>query len=213
MPSRAIALRQFADIRFQVLFHSRPRVLFAFPSRYLFAIGHQRVFSLGEWSPLIRAGFHVPGVTQGPAGSRCAFAYGALTLSRAPFQALRLALGFHFPALTPGGPYDPGGMNPPGLDCSLFARHYWGNLVDFFSSWYCDVSLPMVASLMPIPGPGGPVFAMGFPGVSRDGFPIRIPADRKMFAPPRRFSQLAASFFGFWCQGIHHIPFKLAYIS
>ena len=81
-----MALRQFVDIRFQVLFHSPPGVLFAFPSRYSFAIGRQRVFSLGEWSPRIHAGLHVPGTTQVSVGSRSGFAYGALTLYRPPFQ-------------------------------------------------------------------------------------------------------------------------------
>ena len=39
------------------------------------------------------------------------------------------------------------------------------------------------------------------------GFPIRISADRRIFASPRRFSQLITSFFGFQCQGIHHALF------
>ena len=34
-------------------------------------------------------------------------------------------------------------------------------------------------------------------------FHIRISADRSLFAAPRSFSQLIASFFGSWCQGIH----------
>ena len=32
---------------------------------------------------------------------------------------------------------------------------------------------------------------------------IRIPPDRCLFTAPRSFSQLIASFFGSWCQGIH----------
>ena len=36
---------------------------------------------------------------------------------------------------------------------------------------------------------------------------IRIPADLKMFAPPRSFSQLTASFFGAIYQGILREPF------
>ena len=35
------------------------------------------------------------------------------------------------------------------------------------------------------------------------GFPIRISADRWIFAPPRSFSQLITSFIGSKCQGIH----------
>ena len=36
------------------------------------------------------------------------------------------------------------------------------------------------------------------------GCPIRISADRKLFAPPRSFSQLVTSFLASESQGIHH---------
>ena len=67
----ARVLRLLGGARFQVLFHSPLGVLFTFPSRYWFAIGRGRVFSLGGWSPLLRAGFHVPRATLGrrPAAS------------------------------------------------------------------------------------------------------------------------------------------------
>ena len=67
----AWVLRLLVGARFQVLFHSPLGVLFTFPSRYWFAIGRGRVFSLGGWSPLLRAGFHVPRATLGrrPAAS------------------------------------------------------------------------------------------------------------------------------------------------
>ena len=39
------------------------------------------------------------------------------------------------------------------------------------------------------------------------GFPIRIPTDLCLLAAPRGFSQLAASFVGAWCQGIHPMLF------
>ena len=35
------------------------------------------------------------------------------------------------------------------------------------------------------------------------GFPIRTSTDLRLFAPLRGFSQLIASFIGFWCLGIH----------
>ena len=38
------------------------------------------------------------------------------------------------------------------------------------------------------------------------GCPIRIPADRFVFADPRSFSQLIASFFAFQSLGIPHVP-------
>jgi hypothetical protein len=40
------------------------------------------------------------------------------------------------------------------------------------------------------------------------GYPIRQPADLRMFAPPRRFSQLAAAFLASIRQGIHLKPFS-----
>jgi hypothetical protein len=45
-------------------FHSPSGVLFTFPSRYWFTIGQTLIFSLGEWSPQIPTGLHVPGGTQ-----------------------------------------------------------------------------------------------------------------------------------------------------
>ena len=44
---------------------------------------------------------------------------------------------------------------------------------------------------------------------SHAGFPIRISADYRVFAPPRGFSQLVTSFFGSWCRGIRPVPFSL----
>ena len=40
------------------------------------------------------------------------------------------------------------------------------------------------------------------------GYPIRQPADQWMFAPPRRFSQLAAAFLASIRQGIRRKPFS-----
>ena len=50
-----------------------------------------RVFSLGEWSPRIHSGYHVPGatwdnVTKVEPSSTSPFAYGAITLYGFPFQ-------------------------------------------------------------------------------------------------------------------------------
>src|SRR6185437_10697057 len=88
------------------LFHSPLGVLFTFPSRYLFAIGHQGVFRLGGWSPHLQTGLHVSRPTQ---GSVQLDAYGAVTRSGRPFQAILLPL--HKP-----------------LASSAFARHYSRNL-------------------------------------------------------------------------------------
>ncbi len=58
---------------------------------------------------------------------------------------------------------------------------------------------------------GFPSIGYGFPygwhGSPVPGFPIQTPADPWVCAPPRGFSQLIASFFGSWCQGIRPAPF------
>ena len=51
------------------------------------------------------------------------------------------------------------------------------------------------------------VFSIRFTVLHRECFHIRIPADRGLFAAPRSFSQLIASFIGSWCQGIHLMLF------
>ena len=142
-------LRLLVGARFQVLFHSPLGVLFTFPSRYWFTIGHRRVFRFGGWSPQVPTGFHVSGSTQVPGGSPRGFAYGALTLSRRPSQAVPLPRGFvtaQCPALQPrqrrsGWRFD---LGPRSLATTR------GISFDFFSSGYLDVSVPPVAFLAPM---------------------------------------------------------------
>src|SRR5699024_2503637 len=71
-------------------------VLFTFPSRYWFTIGHKVVFSLTRWSSQIPSEFHVLQGTRDTVWNVDAFAYGAFTLCRAPFQALLLASKFRY---------------------------------------------------------------------------------------------------------------------
>ena len=73
------------------------------------------------------------------------------------------------------------------------------SLFIFSSSGYLDVSVPRVPSCQPMDSVDGD-------GVlSPPGFPIRISTDQYLLAVPRGFSQLAASFFGVWCLGIHPV--------
>ena len=190
-------LRLLVGARFQVLFHSPPGVLFTFPSRYWCAIGHRVVLRLGWWSTQVRTGFHVPGPTQGPPpGSRCGWAYGALTLcgrpshavpppARLPRRELRL----------PGGrPYNPGGAKPSGRVRSPvwpsppFARRYSGDLViDFSSSGYLDVSVPPVPLPLPMRSGGGwprfrgRVLPFGHPRIEGR---VRLPGDYRGLPRP-----------------------------
>ena len=67
----------------------------------------------------------------------------------------------------------------------------------FFSSGYLDVSLPRVPSDEPMDSVHGD-WALPQPGS-----PIRKSPDQSLFAAPRSFSQLIASFIGNQCPGIH----------
>ena len=192
-------LRLLVGARFQVLFHSPPGVLFTFPSRYWFAIGHWRVLRLGGWSPLLPTGFHVSGGTRVPPGRARGFAYGAVTLSRRPSQAVPLPRAFLTAML--GGPTTPAAVaSAPVWPLPLSLATTRGISFDFSSSGYLDVSVPPVVPARPMCS-GGRARAL-----PRAGFPIRRPAGRRPFAPLRRLSQLVASFVGFPCQGIRRVP-------
>ena len=75
-----------------------------------------------------------------------------------------------------------------------------GISVDFFSSPYLDVSVQAV-SLIRL------CSHRMMTGLIQPGFPIRKSTDRRLLSPTRGFSQIAASFFGSWCQGILLAPF------
>ena len=107
---------------FRVCFTPLPAVLFTFPSRYLCAIGLPGVLSLGGWCRLLRTGLLRPRPTQGSGWVGDGFAYGAVTLSRAPFQASSATLASSVsPALQPRPRLDADGLGwPP------FARRYSG---------------------------------------------------------------------------------------
>ena len=94
----------------------------------------------------------------------------------------------------------PAKITSHGLGSSSFARHYSRNRVFFlflqvlrcfsslrslhihyFTHVWINQLLPDLSSL------------------------IRISMGQWIFAPPHSFSQLITSFFGSWCQGIHHM--------
>ena len=70
--------------------------------------------------------------------------------------------------------------------------------VSFSSSGYLDVSVHRVPSIT----------LWIHVNVTRllvPGFPIRTSMDQCLLTAPHGFSQLTASFFGSWCQGIHPV--------
>ena len=169
-------LRLLVGARFQVLFHSPPGVLFTFPSRYLSAIGHRRVFRLGGWSPLLPTGFHVAGGTRAPPGRARGFAYGAVTLSRRPSQAVPLPRAFLTAML--GGPTTPAAVaSAPVWPGPLSLATTRGISFDFSSSGYLDVSVPRVAPCRPMCSGGGDG------AWAPPGSPIRTSAGRAGMCP------------------------------
>ena len=73
--------------------------------------------------------------------------------------------------------------------------------VSFFSSGYLDVSVPRVPSRQTMDSSDSDG------ALPPPGFPIRISTDQSLLAAPRSFSQLATSFVGVWCLGIHPMLF------
>ena len=90
-----------------------------------------------------------------------------------------------------------GRRNAPGLGCSPFARRYWGN-------HSCFLFLRVLRCFSSPRGP--PRITRGCHPFRVAGCPIREPADQRLHAPPRGFSQLAAPFVASWSQGIHRTP-------
>ena len=148
----------------------------------LFSIGHQVVFSLGRWASLLPTGFLVSHGT-------------LLQIASRPFRLQ----GFYL--VSPGFPrrfvyFRSCFPLPQNISASLsgsypFARHYSGNRwFTFFSSGYLDGSVPRVPLLYTM------CSCRHSRPLLRVRSRIRIPADRCLFATPRSFSQLTASFFG-----------------
>ena len=188
-------LLQFGGARVQVLFHSPRGVLFTFPSRYWFAIGRRLVFSLGGWAPRIQAGFHVSRPTWDPGSSgRRLRARGCHPLRRAfPGPcARRLPHGTPVPL--------PRRTGPAVWASSAFARRYLRN--------HCCLLFLRLLRCFTSPGlaPAALWIRAGAPPSRGAGCPIRTPPDQGPHAPPRGFSQLAASFVACRRQGIRRAP-------
>ena len=177
---------------FRYCFTPLSAVLFTFPSRYLYTIGLPGVLSLGGWCRQFRTGFLRPRPTQVPARVRGRFAYGAVTRCGRTFQTSSATTT----SSSCRRPYYPARASTPAvwaLPLSLAATR--GVTVVFLSSAYLDVSVRRV---------GNPI--RGWRASSASGFPIRTSADHRPFAPPRGFSQPAASFFASGSRGILRAP-------
>ena len=166
-------------------------VLFTFPSRYLYTIGLTVVLSLGGWCRQIRTGFLRPRPTQDADSVRAHFAYGALTLCGGPFQAASAMRHSSLSSvLQPRA-----GLDPRGLGWSPFARRYSGS----------NCCSPFLRLLRCFSSAGWPPLK-GYHASCVVGCPIRTPADRRLLASPRGFSQPAASFLASVSPGIPRAP-------
>ena len=123
------------------------------------------------------------------------FAYRIVTFFDLPFKVVRLSSQVQC-----CGPY-PSSISTAGLGCSDFARHYFRNRFYFL----------FLRVLRCFSSPGSPPVPMCSVQDNTTllvlSSLIRMSADLKMFAPPRSFSQLTASFFGAIYQGILREPF------
>ena len=149
-----------------------------FPSRYWSSVGLPGVFSLAGWSPLFLTGFLVSRHTQGTPSVPLRYRYGGITLYAPDSHPVPVPLQ-HF-LLAPLLPRR--GRNRPGLGSVRFDRHYSGHRCFFL---FLQV-LRCFSSLR----------------FSLTGSPIRKSSDQYLLAVPRRFSQLATSFFASGSLGI-----------
>ena len=123
------------------------------------------------------------------------FAYGALTLSGRPSDAVPLAFRNDIPAALQPRPCGRFGLlrfRSPLLPESLLLSSPPGTEMFQFPGLHslAYVFRQRMARVIPAPG-----------------FPIRIPTDRCALAAPRGVSPYAASFLSSACQDIRHAPF------
>ena len=174
---------------FRVSFTPLLAVLFTFPSRYSSTIGLPGVLSLGGWCRLLRTGLLRPRPTQGPGRVGSRFAYGAVTLCGAPFQAASAASASSLCA----GPTTPATPRRRRFGLAPFRSPLLGGSLLFSSpppTWMFRFGgfAPMSAWV---------------PRPRAAGFPIRAPADPRPLAPPRGISPPAAPFLA---SGSHRHP-------
>ena len=190
-----IVLPLLVNTGFQVLFHSPPGVLFTFPSRYYALSVTISYLGLGGGPPCF------------PPDSSCpAVLWYRLTVSGFRVRVFhplrrRFPTRFYYPSSCLVPAHNPGehahrfGLFPfrsPLLRKSMF------------------LSLPPGTEMFQFPGCPSPELFGSFRDdrtFLRSGFPIRISTNQCLLAAPRSFSQLATSFFGVWCPGIHPVLF------
>ena len=121
------------------------------------------------------------------------FVYGAFTLSGGAFQLSSTKVSRPFcRSTTPVS-------KPTGLASFPFARRYLGNRFYFLFLRVLRCFSSPRALRMTMDS------SYGDGTLLPPGSPIRSSTDQSLFAAPRSFSQLATTFFGVWCLGIHPV--------
>ena len=160
--------------------------------------------------PRFIPGFTCPALLGIPLSGPRSFGYGALPLFRPASQPVPLDRGFLTRPRRSSdgteGPTTPRAATPGGLHAHGF------RLLRFRSPLLAQsrlISFPPGTLMFQFPGlPPPSLFdsARGCWARPQQGSPIRRSAGRRVLAPHRGLSQLATSFVGFLCQGIHRVP-------
>ena len=165
-----------------------------FPSRYWFAIGLPVIFSLAGWSPLLRTGFLVSRPTQETPSTQPRYPYGPLTLCGPTFQTVPVP-----GCVSYGRPYYPACASTPAV---------WAPPLSLATTQGIDSFFLLLQVLRCFSSLRSPRLRSRCTAFGRAGSPIRTPTDHFLFADPRGFSQLTASFLASGSLGIPRSPFS-----
>ena len=190
-----IVLPLLVNTGFQVLFHSPPGVLFTFPSRYYALSVTISYLGLGGGPP---ASHRISRVLRYSGTGWLSSRFRRTGLSPS-LEALSNALPLPLPQCLFAGP-QPQRACCSGLASFPFARRYLGNRCFFL----------FLRVLRCFSSPGALLDELCIHSTDdwtllQPGFPIRISTNQCLLAAPRSLSQLATSFFGVWCPGIHPV--------
>jgi hypothetical protein len=176
----------------------------------LSAIGHQGVFRLSGWSRQIRTGFLGPRATWDPTRESSTCIYGGITLCAATFQYASTSSTISYSPpdrqIQLNGPTTPGMQRLPAITHDRFSLFRFRSPLLTESRLF---SLPVGTEMFHFPTfpPTALCVQTVVTAVScRRVSPFGDPRINARLAAPRGLSQPPTSFFGSWCQGIHHVP-------
>ena len=175
---------------FQVLFHSPPGVLFTFPSRYYSLSVIWSYLALRDGPRAFRQDSSCPDVLRIPL-SRFWISPTGLSPS-----SICLSRQFGYPSACHVAVLTPRVFLLPVWAAPISLATTFGIVFTFFSSGYLDVSVPRVPFVKLFCSFNDTVTLLTVSSL------IRISTDHYLFAVPRSFSQLVASFFGAMYLGI-----------